>query len=80
MRTAVKAMMVQLKLPVLLVLLGSHGQVASWMPWPLVLWAGGDNWTGGGGGGRPGQVGPLVRLGGGGTGQVGPLDRSGVTG
>ena len=34
-----KAMMAQLRPPVLLVLPGSHGQAASRVPWPSDLWA-----------------------------------------
>ena len=38
-RTVIKAMMAQLRPPVLLVLHGSHGNTASRVPWPSVLWA-----------------------------------------
>ena len=38
-RTVIKAMMAQLRPPVLLVLPGSHGHAASRVPWPSVLWA-----------------------------------------
>ena len=38
-RTVIKAMMAQLRSPVLLVLPGSHGHAASRVPWPSVLWA-----------------------------------------
>ena len=39
MRTVIKAMMAQLRPPVLLLLPGSHGHAASRVPWPSVLWA-----------------------------------------
>ena len=38
-RTVIKAMMAQLRPPVLLVLPGSHGHAASRVPWPSVLLA-----------------------------------------
>ena len=38
-RTVIKAMMAQLRPPVLLVLPGSHGHAANRVPWPSVLWA-----------------------------------------
>ena len=38
-RTVIKAMMAQLRPPVLLVLHGSHGHAASRVPWSSVLWA-----------------------------------------
>ena len=38
-RTAIKAMTAQLLPPILLVLPGSHGQAASIVSWPSVLWA-----------------------------------------
>ena len=38
-RTVIKAMMAQLRPPVLLVLPCSHGHAASRVPWPSVLWA-----------------------------------------
>ena len=39
MRTVIKAMMAQLRPPVLLVLPCLHGHAASRAPWPSVLWA-----------------------------------------
>ena len=38
-RTVIKAMVAQLRPPVLLVLAGSQGHAASRVPWPSVLWA-----------------------------------------
>ena len=38
-RTVIKAMMAQLRPPVLLVLPGSHGHATNRVPWPSVLWA-----------------------------------------
>ena len=43
-RTVMKAMMAQLRSPVLLVLPGSHGHAASSVPWPSVLWAATEWW------------------------------------
>ena len=43
-RTFIKAIMAQLRPPVLLVLPCSHGHAASKVPWPSVLWAAAGWW------------------------------------
>ena len=65
-RTAIKAMMAQLRPPVLLVLPGSHGQAASRVPWPSVLWAATGWWLMWRRASSKGR--PLARWGGGGGG------------